>query len=119
MKILVTAKRIPGGLMVVPLILGALVNTFCGGVWEKFDGTFTTYLWKSGAMPLLSAFIFCNATTISFRRAGVAVGKGILLTVVKVGIGIAAEDASVPDAHLTIARKPETRRVPTRSDAKF
>ena len=53
MKILATAKRIPGGLMVVPLILGALVNTFCGGVWEKFDGTFTTYLWKSGAMPLL------------------------------------------------------------------
>ena len=90
MKILATAKRIPGGLMVVPLILGALVNTFCGGVWERFDGTFTTYLWKSGAMPLLSAFIFCNATTISFRRAGVAVGKGILLTVVKVGIGIAA-----------------------------
>lgn len=41
------------------------------------------------------------------------------LTVVKVGIGIAAEDASVPDAHLTIARKPETRRVPTRRDAKF
>ena len=72
MKILATVKRIPGGLMVVPLILGALVNTFCGGIWEKFDGTFTTYLWKSGAMPLLSAFIFCNATTIdiSYVRFG-------------------------------------------------
>lgn len=89
MKILAGVKKVPGGLMVVPLILGALVNTFCGGVWEKFDGTFTTYLWKSGAMPLLSAFIFCNATTINFRRAGVAVGKGVLLTLVKVGIGIA------------------------------
>ena len=90
MKILSAVKKVPGGLMVVPLILGALVNTFCGGVWAKFDGTFTTYLWKSGAMPLLSAFIFCNATTINFRRAGVAVGKGVLLTVVKVGIGVAA-----------------------------
>ena len=89
MKILAGVKKVPGGLMVVPLILGALVNTFCGEVWEKFDGTFTTYLWKSGAMPLLAAFIFCNATTISFRRAGVAVGKGVLLTLVKVGIGIA------------------------------
>ena len=69
MKILAGVKKVPGGLMVVPLILGALVNTFCGGIWERFDGTFTTYLWKSGAMPLLSAFIFCNATTISFRRA--------------------------------------------------
>jgi len=89
-KILAGVKKVPGGLMVVPLILGALVNTFCGEVWEKFDGTFTTYLWKSGAMPLLSAFIFCNATTINFRRAGVALGKGVLLTLVKVGIGIAA-----------------------------
>ena len=89
MRILAGVKKVPGGLMVMPLILGALVNTFCGEVWEKFDGTFTTYLWKSGAMPLLAAFIFCNATTISFRRAGVAVGKGVLLTLVKVGIGIA------------------------------
>ncbi|MBR2839113.1 MAG: 2-keto-3-deoxygluconate permease [Kiritimatiellae bacterium] len=87
MKILSAVKRVPGGLMVVPLILGALVNTFCGGVWRMFDGTFTTYLWKSGAMPLLSAFIFCNATTIDFRKAGVAVYKGVLLTVVKVGLG--------------------------------
>ena len=75
--------------MVVPLILGALVNTFCGGIWKTFDGTFTTYLWKSGAMPLLSAFIFCNATTIDFRKAGVAVYKGVLLTLVKVGLGTA------------------------------
>jgi 2-keto-3-deoxygluconate permease len=90
MKILASVKKVPGGLMVVPLILGAIVNTFFGGIWVKFDGTFTTYLWKSGAMPLLSAFIFCNATTINFKRAGVAVGKGVLLTVVKVGIGVAA-----------------------------
>ena len=89
MRILATVKRIPGGLMVVPLILGALVNTFCGGIWEKFDGTFTTYLWKSGAMPLLSAYIFCNATTIDFRKAGVAAYKGVVLTLVKVGLGTA------------------------------
>ena len=89
MRILATVKRVPGGLMVVPLVLGAVVNTFFGGVWKTFDGTFTTYLWKSGAMPLLSAFIFCNATTIDFRKAGVAVYKGVLLTVVKVGLGTA------------------------------
>lgn len=89
MKILHRVQKIPGGLMVVPLLLGALVNTFCGDVWKMFDGTFTTFLWKSGAMPILSVFIFCNATTIDFRKAGVAVGKGILLTFVKVGLGIA------------------------------
>lgn len=89
MRILKAIQKVPGGLMVIPLLCGALVNTFCGGVWKTFDGTFTTFLWKSGAMPILSVFIFCNATTIDFRKAGVAVGKGIALTLVKVGLGIA------------------------------
>ena len=32
MKILQAVKKIPGGLMVVPLLLGAIVNTFFGNV---------------------------------------------------------------------------------------
>ena len=89
MKILQTVKKIPGGLMVVPLLLGAIVNTFFGGtIWTMFDGTFTTYLWKSGAMPILAVFIFCNATTINFKKAGVTVYKGVVITAVKVGLGI-------------------------------
>ena len=89
MKILQTVKKIPGGLMVVPLLLGAIVNTFFGGtIWTMFDGTFTTYLWKSGAMPILAVFIFCNATTINFKKAGVTIYKGVVITAVKVGLGI-------------------------------
>ena len=42
MNILKTVKKIPGGLMVVPLLLGAIINTFFGGtIWTMFDGTFT------------------------------------------------------------------------------
>lgn len=89
MNILKTVKKIPGGLMVVPLLLGAIINTFFGGtVWTMFDGTFTTYLWKSGAMPILAVFIFCNATTINFKKAGVTIYKGVTITLVKVGMGI-------------------------------
>ena len=69
MKILQSVKKIPGGLMVVPLLLGAVVNTFFGQVWTWYDGTFTTYLWKSGAMPILAVFLFCNGATIDFKRA--------------------------------------------------
>lgn len=29
MKILQTVKKVPGGMMVVPLLLGILVNTLC------------------------------------------------------------------------------------------
>ncbi len=89
MNILKTVKKIPGGLMVVPLLLGAIINTFLGGtIWKMFDGTFTTYLWKSGAMPILAVFIFCNATTINFKKAGVTIYKGVTITLVKVGMGI-------------------------------
>ena len=88
MKILQTVKKIPGGLMVVPLLLGAVVNTFFGGIWTTFDGTFTTYLWKTGAMPILAVFLFCNGATIDFKRAGIPLAKGVIITAVKVGVGI-------------------------------
>ena len=89
MKILQTVKKVPGGLMVVPLLLGACVNTFCPWFFTAFDGTFTTHLWKSGAMPILAVFLFCNGATIDFKKAGIPLAKGILLTVIKVCVGIA------------------------------
>ncbi|MBQ9687433.1 MAG: 2-keto-3-deoxygluconate permease [Oscillospiraceae bacterium] len=88
MKILQTVKKIPGGLMVVPLLLGACINTFFPQFWTAFDGTFTTYLWKTGAMPILAVFLFCNGATIDFKRAGIPLAKGLIITVVKVGVGI-------------------------------
>ena len=36
MNILKSVKKIPGGLMVVPLLLGAIINTFFGGtIWTR------------------------------------------------------------------------------------
>lgn len=97
MKILANIKKIPGGLMVVPLLLGAFINTFFGrsilgltetGIWDWYGGTFTDFLFKSGAMPILAVFLFCNATTIDFKKAGLPLYKGVVITTVKVGIGI-------------------------------
>lgn len=88
MNILKTVKKIPGGLMIVPLLLGCLVNTFFPQVFTYFDGTFTFHLWKGGAMPILAAFLFCNGTTINFKEAGVTVYKGVVLTAAKVITGM-------------------------------
>lgn len=88
MKILQTVKKIPGGLMVIPLLMGAIVNTFFGDIWTTFGGTFTTHLWKTGAMPILAVFLFCNGTCIDIKKAGVTLYKGVVITVVKVGLGI-------------------------------
>ena len=88
MKILQTVKKCPGGLMIVPLLLGALVNTLAPQFWVIFKGTFTTHLWKTGAMPILAAFLFCNGTTIDVKQAGTTLTKGVLLTAVKVLVGM-------------------------------
>lgn len=89
MKIMKAVKKVPGGLMIVPMLLGCLINTFCPQAFAYFEGTFTHSLWKSGAMPLLAAFLFCNGTTINVREAGRTVYKGIVLTAVKVLSGMA------------------------------
>ena len=88
MKILQSVKKIPGGLMVIPLFLGAAFNTFLPGlITLGGSGTFTSHLWKSGAMPILAVFLFCNGAQINVNQAGVPVVKGIIITAVKVGLG--------------------------------
>ncbi|KHM51469.1 2-keto-3-deoxygluconate permease, partial [Anaerovibrio lipolyticus] len=88
MSIMKSVKKIPGGLMIVPLLLGCIFNTFFPEFFTYFNGTFTTHLWKTGAMPILAVFLFCNGTTINFKEAGVTVYKGCVLTAVKVIVGM-------------------------------
>lgn len=89
MRILNTVKRIPGGLMIVPLLLGVLVTTFTKGwIWETFEGTFTQQLWYGTAMPMLAIFLFCNGTQIKVKTAGETLYKGVVITTAKVGSGL-------------------------------
>ena len=89
MKILSAIRRIPGGLMIVPLLLGMLVTTFTKGwIWETFEGTFTQQLWYGTAMPMLAIFLFCNGTQIKLKTAGKTLYKGVVITTVKVGSGL-------------------------------
>lgn len=85
MKILKTVRKIPGGLMIVPLLLGALINTLFPRALEI--GGFTTHLFKTGAMPILAVFLFCNGAQINAKQAGAPLIKGISLTLSKFIIG--------------------------------
>ena len=87
MHILKAVKKVPGGLMVVPLLLGALINTFFPEVLEI--GGFTTHLFKTGAMPILAVFLFCTGSQINVKQAGMPLAKGIILTLVKFFLGAA------------------------------
>lgn len=86
MKIVQTMKRFPGGMMVIPLVIGCLVNTFIPQCLQI--GGFTTALFKSGQATLVGLFIFCSGATISFRQVGEPLYKGAILTILKLAIGV-------------------------------
>ena len=83
MKIKATIERVPGGMMIIPLFLGATLNTFAPGTAEFFGG-FTGAL-ITGTLPILGVFIFCVGATIDFRSSGYIARKGLTLLIGKVG----------------------------------
>lgn len=86
-----TLDKIPGGMMVVPLFLGVLTNTF----FPQFlnIGGFTTGLFgPKASTPILACFMFLIGSQINFKLAPKAIKKGALLItgkfIVGAGIGI-------------------------------
>ena len=78
MKLKKALDRIPGGLMLVPLLLGACVHTFAPGA-GKYFGSFTNGL-ITGTVPILAVWFFCMGATIDLRATGVVLRKsGTLL----------------------------------------
>jgi 2-keto-3-deoxygluconate permease len=71
-------NRIPGGLMLVPLILGSLLGTFATGFLEL--GSFTTALFQDSALPLIALLIFATGTQVTLKTsAPVLATTGVVL----------------------------------------
>lgn len=85
MQIKKTLERIPGGMMVVPLLLGTLINTFAPGLLRI--GNFTEALFVNSASALIALFLVCAGAEINLRSAGTALGKGATLLFVKWLVG--------------------------------
>ncbi|WP_274650841.1 2-keto-3-deoxygluconate permease [Paenibacillus humicola] len=120
MKIKQTIEKVPGGLMVVPLMLGALMNTIdqmhipvvmrflkslgvapaSDGVYEFMKiGGFAESLFKTGSLTLIALFLFCAGSQMNLRVGGIALKKGVLLTASKylVGLGVGVLFAKFSD----------------------
>lgn len=71
-------NKVPGGTMVIPLILGSLIGTFAPGFLEI--GSFTTALFKGSATALIALLIFATGMQITVRSSGpVLAHTGVIL----------------------------------------
>ncbi|TWT25177.1 2-keto-3-deoxygluconate permease [Planomicrobium sp. CPCC 101110] len=87
MKIKATLERIPGGMMVVPLLLAATINTFAPNLLRI--GGFTEALFVDSASALIALFLLCTGAQINVRMFGVSLAKGATLLTTKWVVGAA------------------------------
>ncbi|SBW04677.1 2-keto-3-deoxygluconate permease 2 [uncultured Alphaproteobacteria bacterium] len=102
-------ERVPGGMMVVPLLLGTIMNTIdqmhlpfvqailaelgapktSAGYYEFLRiGGFTEQLFKTSALTLIALFLFCSGAQMNLRVGGRAMKKGVILTASKYLTGL-------------------------------
>ena len=83
MKILKTTTRVPGGMMVVPLFIGMVINTFFPNLLKI--GGFTQALTGAGYPTVLGMYLFTVGTKMTFRAAPKMLLRGFGLMAAKVG----------------------------------
>lgn len=73
MQIYKAVRKIPGGFMVLPMLVGALIHTFVpslvkiGGFTQAITSSFPAYI---------GAFLFCMGTAMTFKAAPVMLKRG-------------------------------------------
>jgi 2-keto-3-deoxygluconate permease len=71
-------NKVPGGAMLIPLVLGSILGTFAPAALDI--GSFTTALFKDSAMPLIALLIFATGTQVTLRTSGpVLATTGVVL----------------------------------------
>jgi 2-keto-3-deoxygluconate permease len=109
-----TVERIPGGMMIVPLFFGAILNTIFPDL-AKFFGSFTGALF-TGALPILAVFYVCMGSTIEVSSTPYILKKGgaLFLTKVVVAAIVGAILGRLwGEAPVASGRSPGSRRSPS------
>lgn len=80
MQLKKSIEKVPGGMMIVPLLIGSLIRTFFPDVFNlpEFKSSFTGGM-LTGTLPLLAASYICLGSTIRFDAAGYILKKGVAL----------------------------------------
>jgi 2-keto-3-deoxygluconate permease len=81
-------ESVPGGMMIVPLVVGSAITTLAPRT-AVFFGSFTSALF-TGALPILAVFYVCMGAKITVRSLPQVVRRGGALMATKIALGLAA-----------------------------
>lgn len=84
MQIKRAIDKIPGGMMLIPLFIGALCHTLFPGA-GKYLGSFTQGL-MTGTVPILAVWFFCMGASIKLSATGTVLRKSGTLVVTKIAV---------------------------------
>jgi len=79
-------QKVPGGMMLVPLLLGAVIHTLAPGT-GTFFGSFTGAMF-TGLAPILGVFYVCLGSTLDVKATPYIAKKGGALLGAKIGFAI-------------------------------
>lgn len=80
-------KKIPAGIMIVPMLLATLINTIAPDLL-KAGGMFSALFSSSSLATLSAAIFFCCGTQLKLREAPQAIARGGVLLIAKFAVGI-------------------------------
>ncbi|PUA20762.1 2-keto-3-deoxygluconate permease [Glaciimonas sp. PCH181] len=86
MRIYQAINKVPGGMMVVPLFIGMLINTFIPNALKI--GGFTQALTNVGYPTILGMYLFTVGTKMTLRAAPAMLKRGFGILLAKVGIAV-------------------------------
>ena len=77
--------KIPGGIIIVPLFLGCLINTFFPAALQI--GSFTTGI-VNGTSALVGIFFVCMGAQLDLKCAPQAMKTGFTITIAKFAVSV-------------------------------
>ncbi len=79
-------KNLPGGLVIIPLVLAVLLATFVPQVFQI--GGYVTALFYDGNSAMMGLFLILCGSTINIKQVGMPLYKGVSLTAMKFVVGV-------------------------------